>query len=60
MTDPLAHQAIISERGSGSQDQSLYIGYQTFAHWVQQRRHARGDYRGKVGGGGLRLVEAVL
>lgn len=36
------------------------VKYQTFAHWVQQRRHARGEYRGKVGGGGLRLVEAVL
>lgn len=36
------------------------VKYQTFAHWVQQRRHARDDYRGKVGGGGLRLVEAVL
>jgi hypothetical protein len=34
--------------------------YQTFAHWVQQRRHARDDYRCKVGGSGLRLVEAVL
>lgn len=36
------------------------VKYQTFAHWVQQRRHARDDYRGKVGAGGLRLVEAVL
>jgi hypothetical protein len=45
------------------------INYQTFAGWLQQRRHARGDYAGqrRVGGAGgrqpgdaMRLVEAVL
>ena len=42
------------------------IKYQTFANWVQQRRHARGDY-GRKGQArsdsqpvALRLVEAVL
>lgn len=38
------------------------VKYQTFAHWLQQRRHARGDYvsEGRVRGRGLRLVEAVV
>jgi hypothetical protein len=38
------------------------VKYQTFAHWVQQRRHDRGDYgRGpKVRCAALRLVEAVV
>lgn len=42
------------------------IKYPTFANWVQQRRHARGDYGRKVTEcserkpDGLRLVEAVL
>lgn len=36
------------------------IKYQTFAHWVQQRRHLRGDYEAGRGKSGLRLVEAVV
>ena len=42
------------------------IKYATFANWVQQRRHARGDYTRNVQAhserqpGALRLVEAVL
>ena len=36
------------------------IKYQTFAHWVQQRRHLRGDYEAGSGKPGLRLVEAVV
>ena len=36
------------------------IRYPTFAYWVQQRRHARGEYRPKAPTSGLRLVEAVL
>jgi hypothetical protein len=37
------------------------VKYQTFAHWVQQRRHARGGYAGKGdGAAALRLVEAVV
>jgi transposase-like protein len=37
------------------------INYQTFAWWVQQRRHARGDYASKkqARSAALRLVEAV-
>jgi transposase-like protein len=41
------------------------VRYSTFAYWVQQRRHARGDYARRRGtarqpqGGALRLVEAV-
>jgi hypothetical protein len=38
------------------------IHYQTFACWVQRRRHDRGDYerRPKVRSAALRLVEAVV
>lgn len=38
------------------------VNYQTFACWVQQRRHARGDYesRPKARSSALRLVEAVV
>ena len=42
------------------------IKYPTFANWVQQRRHARGDYerkghaRSEQQPAALRLVEAVL
>lgn len=36
------------------------VKYQTFAHWVQQRRHLRGDYEAGRGRPGLRLVEAVV
>ncbi len=36
------------------------VKYQTFAHWVQQRRHLRGDYESGRGKSGLRLVEAVV
>ena len=37
------------------------VNYQTFAWWVQQRRHARGDYarKTKARSAALRLVEAV-
>jgi transposase-like protein len=37
------------------------INYQTFAWWIQQRRHARGDYASKrqAGSAALRFVEAV-
>lgn len=39
------------------------VKYQTFAHWAQQRRHARGDYeqkgRTREGARALRFVEAV-
>lgn len=39
------------------------VKYQTFAHWAQLRRHARGDYgqkgRTQDGAQALRLVEAV-
>ncbi len=37
--------------------QAAGVKYQTFAYWVQRRRHARGDYQDK---GGLRLLEAVV
>ena len=36
------------------------VKYQTFAHWVQQRRHLRGDYEARERKTGLRLVEAVV
>jgi hypothetical protein len=43
------------------------INYQTFAGWLQQRRHARGAYGNRRSSGsgrqprnGLRLVEAVI
>lgn len=36
------------------------IRYPTFAYWVQQRRHARGEYQAKAPPSGLRLVEAML
>lgn len=36
------------------------VKYQTFAHWLQQRRHLRGDYEGRGRKPGLRLVEAVV
>lgn len=38
------------------------IHYQTFACWVQRRRHDRGDYEGrpKARSAALRLVEAVV
>lgn len=38
------------------------VHYQTFAWWVQQRRHARGEYARKprVPSAALRLVEAVV
>lgn len=38
------------------------IHYQTFACWVQRRRHDRGDYerRPKARSAALRLVEAVV
>ncbi len=36
------------------------VKYQTFAHWLQQRRHARGDYKALEPKTGFRLVEAVV
>lgn len=40
------------------------VKYQTFAHWLQQRRHARGGYatagRAAERAPALRLVEAVV
>jgi hypothetical protein len=36
------------------------VKYQTFAHWVQQRRHLRGEYEARNGKTGLRWVEAVV
>ncbi len=40
------------------------VKYQTLAHWLQQRRHARGVYAGQGSAQGgtapLRLVEAVV
>jgi hypothetical protein len=36
------------------------VRYATFAYWVQQRRHARGQYQPKVSRSALRLVEAAL
>lgn len=36
------------------------VKYQTFAHWLQQRRHARGDYDAQGRNGTMRLVEAVV
>lgn len=38
------------------------VHYQTFAWWVQQRRHARGEYarKPKVPCAALQLVEAVV
>ncbi len=42
------------------------ISYPTFASWIQQRRHARGDYRRKVAGAsgteprGPRWIEATM
>lgn len=36
------------------------VKYQTFAHWLQQRRHARDDCRRTGRSRGLRLVEAVM
>ena len=41
--------------------QAAGINYQTFAWWVQQRRHARGDYkhRAQAKSSAVRFVEAV-
>lgn len=36
------------------------VKYQTFAHWLQQRKHARGDYAAQGRNRPLRLVEAVV